>query len=497
MAVRKNLSGEKKPAADKKSEKTDKKLDVIKKLKKDLLAEFPNIWDTASADDVDFTYAFADEYKQFLDLAKTEREFVTITIETLENMGYTPLGELITLKPGDKVYKSIRGKGLVAAVIGKKPVAAGFNMVGAHVDAPRLDLKPNPVYEDSDMVLLKTHYYGGIKKYQWAAMPLALHGIIFRQDGTPQTISIGENDQDPVFTVTDLLPHLGSEQMSRKATEVIKGEELNILVGGKPYPDQETSGRFKLGILKLLNDRFGITEKDFASAEIELVPAQKARDVGLDGSFIGAYGQDDRVCAYTALTALTSLDRVDRTVVCLLFDKEEIGSDGNTGAQSRAYEHVLYEIYARSEQDQPVSPLGFQQVLENTKLLSADVTNGFDPTFASVSDSRNNSYLGRGITLVKYVGSRGKSGTSDANGEFFASVIRVMNEQSIPWQTGEMGKVDAGGGGTIAKYLANLGMEVIDCGVPVLSMHSTFEITSKVDVYFTYLAYKAFLEHMA
>jgi aspartyl aminopeptidase len=465
---------------------------AAKKLKAELCAEYNNLWDTVSTDDRDFAFAFADEYKLFLDMVKTEREFVKQTVETLEDSGYVPITSKEILLPGDKVYKNFRGKALAAAVIGKQPLTAGLNLIGSHVDAPRLDLKPNPLYEDSDLVLMKTHYYGGIKKYHWAAMPLSLHGVIFLKDGTQKEISVGEKPGDPVFTVTDLLPHLGSEQMSRKATEVIKGEDLNLLVGGIPYPDKETSGRFKLGILQLLNNQLGIREKDFVTAELEVVPAQNARDVGFDASFVGAYGQDDRVCAYTSLKALTEIGKPERTAVCIFFDKEEIGSDGNTGAQSRSYEYFLYELFAHSQANKNLSQLDFQKMLESSVMLSADVTNAFDPTYASVSDARNNSYINRGITLVKYVGSRGKYGTSDANGEFFAGLVRILDENSIPWQTGEMGKVDAGGGGTIAKYLANLGMEVIDCGVPVLSMHSTFEVTSKIDIYNTFLAYQSF-----
>ncbi|MDD3866847.1 MAG: aminopeptidase [Eubacteriales bacterium] len=468
--------------------------DVVKKLKKTLENEHPNLWDTATAEEISEINAFADQYKSFLDRGKTERDFVTVTVETLESLGYEPLRGKTSLKAGDKVYQTIRGKAVNAAIIGQRPLADGCNLVGAHVDAPRLDLKPHPVYEDSDLVLLKTHYYGGIKKYQWAAIPLAIHGIVYRMDGSPVTISIGESADDPVMTITDLLPHLGKEQMSRKAPDLIKGEELNILIGGLPYPDTDTSGRFKLAILKLLHDRYQITERDLISAELEIVPAGQARDVGLDRSFIGAYGQDDRVCAYTALAALTSLNTTDKTVVCMLFDKEEVGSDGNTGAQSRAYENFLYELLARSEQQ--ADRLSFQMMIENSKMLSADVTNAYDPTFSSVSDSRNNNYLNRGISLVKYTGSRGKSGTSDANVEFLNEVIRTFEANDIPWQTGEMGKVDEGGGGTIAKFLANLGMEVLDCGVPVLSMHSPFEITSKMDVYMTFQAYRVFFEHI-
>jgi aspartyl aminopeptidase len=479
--------------AEKKTKKSVPDSD-IQNLKKKLLFEYPNLWDKSSPEDQNLALDFAEEYKNFLDMAKTEREFIIVAAEALESAGFADLATQDALQPGAKVYRIIRGKGLVAAVVGRQDPAAGFNLVGAHIDSPRLDLKPNPVYEDSDLTFLKTHYYGGIKKYQWAAVPLALHGQAFRDDGTPLVLNIGESPDDPVLTITDLLPHLGTEQMNRKAPDLIKGEELNVLIGGRPYPDPETAGRFKLGLLHLLHERFGLTEKNLVSAEIEIVPAGQARDVGLDRCFIGAYGQDDRVCAYPALAALTELDAPEKTAVCLLFDKEEIGSDGNTGAQSRVYEHTLYDL-GRKIQPQ-FSLTDYHRMLENCRMLSADVANGYDPTFSSVSDPRNNSYLGRGICLIKYVGSRGKSGTSDANGEFFSRIIRLFDARNIPWQTGEMGKVDAGGGGTIAKYLANLGMDVIDCGVPVLSMHSPFEITSKIDLYFTYKAYRTFLEEI-
>ena len=474
-----------------KKDNVEKKSEAAKDLKKRLQAEYPNLWDTASPDDRDAAFQFAEEYKNFLNIAKTEREFVTVSVETLENLGYVELSQKTALAPGDKVYRSIRGKGLVAAVIGRQPLEAGCNLVGAHIDSPRLDLKPNPVYEEADLVFFKTHYYGGIKKYHWPAIPLALHGIVHRADGSPLTLSIGEDDKDPVLTITDLLPHLGSEQMNRKAPELIKGEELNVLVGGLPYSDPDHAGRFKLGLLNLLNERHGLVEKDLVSAEIEIVPAGQARDVGLDRCFVGAYGQDDRVCAFPALAALLDIEKTERTTVCMLFDKEETGSEGNTGAKSRVYENVL--LMMLHLQKPGATPVDQARMLENSQMLSADVSNAFDPTFASVSDPRNNSYLSRGINLTKYSGSRGKSGTSDANSEFFAKIIRLFNSENIPWQTGELGKVDAGGGGTIAKYLANTGMDVIDCGVPVLSMHSPFEITSKIDLYFTYLAYKTFL----
>ncbi len=473
------------------SNEAGKKTDKGKELKKKLSAEFPNLWDTSSKDDVDAAFDFAEEYKAFIDMAKTEREFVTVAVETLESLGFVPLDQVGELKAGDKIYKSVRGKGLAAAVIGKQPVSAGINLVGAHIDSPRLDLKPNPIYEDNELVFLKTHYYGGIKKYQWAAIPLALHGIVFRADGAPLTLSIGEAPEDPVLTISDLLPHLATEQMTRKASDIIKGEELNVLFAGLPYPDAEMTGRFKLGLLQLLNERYGLLEKDFVSAEIEIVPAGPARDVGIDRSFIGAYGQDDRVCAFPALAALVDIEKPEKTVCCMLFDKEEVGSAGNTGAQSKAFENFLLEIMHRCQPN--ANQLDYARLLENCRMLSADVSNAYDPTFSSVSEARNNCFLGHGICMTKYVGSRGKNGTSDANAEFFAEIIRMFAVENIPWQTGEMGKVDAGGGGTIAKYLANLGMEVIDCGVAVMSMHSPFEVTSKIDLYFTYLAYKTFL----
>lgn len=481
-----------KPAAVKK-DMSEQKKEEGKLLKKQLQVDFPNLWDKATEEDHEQINAFTGEYKRFLDLGKTERSFVNVAVETLENMGFVPLESEESFSPGSKVYKSIRNKGIVAAVIGSKPAKEGFNLVGAHIDSPRLDLKPLPIYEDNELVFMKTHYYGGIKKYQWPAIPLALHGIIFRSDGSPLTVNIGEDPSDPVFTITDLLPHLGSEQMGRKATDLIRGEDLNVLASSIPYNEPELSGRFKLGLLQLLMQRYDLKEKDFVSAEIEIVPAGHARDIGFDKSMIGAYGQDDRVCAFTALAALTSLESPERTAVCLLFDKEEIGSEGNTGAQSRAYEYALQELFVRTS-DTGRNQLDFARMLSGCQMLSADVSAAYDPNYASVYDSKNSSYLGHGMCLVKYVGARGKSGTSDANGEFFSRIVRVFDAESVPWQTGELGKVDAGGGGTVAVYLAGLGMEVIDCGVPVLSMHSPFEVTSKIDVYYTYVAYKTFFE---
>jgi len=459
-----------------------------------LLAEYPNLWESRNQDDFDHAYAMAEEYKRFLDLGKTEREFVNITIESAEQLGYVDIASVTTLAAGRKVYQSIKGKGLMLAVIGKKPISEGMNILGSHVDSPRLDLKPNPLYEENEMAFLKTHYYGGIKKYQWPTIPLSIHGLVIRQDGSKIFLNIGEKDEDPVFYITDLLPHLGQEQMVKQAKDVISGEDLNLLIGGRPIDDKDAKNRFKLGILKYLNEQYGMVEKDFVSAEIEIVPSIKARDVGFDRSFVASYGHDDRVCAFPALMALFQQERPDKTCVVMLSDKEEIGSYGNSGAQSRLYENFLVELFIKT--NGVYDELLYRKTIAATQMLSADVTNGFDPTFASVSDTRNTAYMSRGIAMEKYVGSRGKSSTNDANSEFFASILMAFAKNNIPWQTGELGKIDAGGGGTIAVYLAKMGMEVIDCGVPVLSMHAPYELISKIDLYYTYLAYKTFIENL-
>jgi len=461
---------------------------------KKLLAEYPNLWESRTQDDFDHAYAMADEYKRFLDAGKTEREFVSLAIDSVEQLGFVDIASVSSLAAGQKVYQSIKGKGLMLAVIGRKPLSEGMNILGSHVDSPRLDLKPNPIYEDNEMVFLKTHYYGGIKKYQWPTIPLAIHGLVVRQDGSRIFINIGENEEDPCFYITDLLPHLGNEQMAKKATEVIKGEDLNLLIGGRPVDDKDTKDRFKIGILEFLNNEYGMVEKDFVSAELEIVPSLKARDVGFDRSFVAAYGHDDRVCAFPALMALMQQERPAKTSVVMLSDKEEIGSYGNSGAQSRLYENFFVELFVKTYG--MYDELAYRKAIEASKMLSADVSNGFDPTFASVSDPKNSAYMSHGIMMSKYVGSRGKSGTNDANSEFFSVILRVFGKNDIPWQTGELGKIDAGGGGTIAVYMANMGMEVIDCGVPVLSMHAPYEVISKIDLYFTYLAYKTFLEEM-
>jgi aspartyl aminopeptidase len=491
--ISKAVSGSVNAASETAAKKAAPKTEA-KDLKKKLFAEYKNLWETSSIEDQEYAFAFAEEYKKFLDIGKTERECVITVIEACEELGFVDLAQTGKLKPGMKVYQSVKGKGILAAVIGRKDAKQGFNLLGAHIDAPRLDLKPNPVYESDELVFFKTHYYGGIKKYQWVSIPLAIHGVMMRKDGTRITVCIGEKEEDPVFTITDLLPHLGDEQMKRKATDVIKGEDLNILIGGMPFNKEDVSQKYKLAILNYLFEEYQITEKDFVSAELEIVPTYKAKDVGFDRSFIGAYGQDDRVCAFPALAAVTQQELPEKTCICILTDKEEIGSDGNTGAKSRLYENFLAELFAKTSE--AYDEIGFRTCIANSKMLSADVCNAYDPTYYDVSDPKNTAYLSRGICLEKYTGSRGKSGASDANSEFFAEITRVFDKNKIAWQTGELGKVDAGGGGTICKYMANIGMEVLDCGVPVLSMHAPFEVTSKIDIYYTYLAYKAFIENV-
>ena len=461
---------------------------------KELFAEFPNLYKNISKDDLAACMDYAEEYKAFLDISKTEREFVENAIEAASDLGFVDIESKKTLKAGDKVYASIKDKGLILAVIGKKPVADGINILGAHIDSPRLDLKPNPVYEDAEAAYFKTHYYGGIKKYQWTTIPLAIHGVIFTKDGAKHKITIGEKDEDPIFYITDLLPHLGNEQMKKNASEFISGEDLNVVIGGMPLKDAEKEP-YKAYVLKYLNDNYGIVEKDFVTGEIEIVPAMKARDLGFDRAFIAAYGHDDKVCAYPALTALLEQERPEKTCVTMLTDKEEIGSYANSGAQSVLYENFLMELLAKNNKGN-FDLLAYRKAIAASKMLSTDVSNAFDPKYSSVSDSRNTAYMSKGIKLEKYVGARGKSGTNEATGDFVAEIINVFDKNSIPWQTGELGKVDAGGGGTISAYMAKHGMNVIDAGVPVWSMHAPYEVISKIDLYYTYLAYKAFIENI-
>ena len=406
-------------------------------------------------------------------------------VKMLKKAGYKPFDSRESYEPGDKVYYVNRGKSLIATTFGKKPLDQGLRINGAHIDSPRLDLKPNPLYEKEDIAFFKTHYYGGIRKYQWGTIPLAMHGVVVKKDGETVEISIGEDEKEPVFCVTDLLPHLAAKQNERPLKDGLKGEELNIVVGSLPFQDEEVKEPVKLLALSLLNEKYGITEKDFFRAEIEMVPAVKARDVGFDTSMIGASGQDDRVCAYTALTAEIDAKKPVHTTVTILADKEEIGSAGNTGLNS---DFVLHYIEDLAEQA-GVRP---REVMRKSLCLSSDVNAAFDPSFPDVYEGRNTSYISKGCVLTKYTGARGKSGYNAASAETMAKVIAIMEEEGVYWQAGELGAVDVGGGGTIAQFVAHMDVDTVDLGVPILSMHSPFELASKLDVYNTYKAFKAF-----
>ena len=430
---------------------------------------------------------YCEGYKAFLDKAKTEREAVKAAVDMAKANGFTEFVIGRKYKAGDKVYINNRGKSAAFAVIGKEPVENGVNITAAHIDSPRLDLKPNPLYEELELALFKTHYYGGIKKYQWTALPLALHGVFAMKDGTVKEVSIGEEEGEPRFVINDLLPHLASEQVKRTLSEGIKGEELNVLVGSHPFKDDKGSELVKLNILKLLNEKYGVTEEDFLSAELEMVPAHRACDIGFDRSLIGAYGQDDRVCAYPALTAVIKVENPAKTAVAILADKEEIGSCGNTGLESDFLRYVIGDLAKMQGGDPTVA-------LRNSKCLSADVNAGTDPTFQDVMERRNASFHNYGVVVTKYTGARGKSGTSDASAEYVAEVRALLDKAGIVWQTGELGKVDIGGGGTVAMYIANMGVDVVDLGVPVLSMHAPFETTAKLDVYMCYRAMYEFMK---
>lgn len=432
---------------------------------------------------------FCEGYKSFLDLGKTEREASAAAVEMAKKSGYAEFDKSKKYKAGDRVYYSNRGKALILVIIGSEPVKNGVNILAAHIDSPRLDLKQNPVYEDSELAFFKTHYYGGIKKYQWTTVPLALHGVMFRKDGSKVEVKIGEDEKDPQFVVNDLLPHLAQEQYERPAKKLVKGEELNILIGSRPFRADEGSELVKLNIMNILFEKYGIVEEDFLCAELEAVPAYKAKDIGFDRSLVGAYGQDDRVCAYTALMATLDEKKTPaRTTVTVLTDKEETGSDGNTGLHSSYLPYFIADLAECFGSDG-------RTVLSASKCLSADVNAGFDPTFPEVLEKKNAAFVGRGTVLTKFTGSGGKSGTNDANAEYVAEIRALFDKESIIWQTGELGKVDFGGGGTVAKYIANLNVDTIDLGVAVLSMHAPFEVTSKNDVYMTYKAFAAFIMH--
>lgn len=429
---------------------------------------------------------FSESYKSFLNAAKTEREAVEQSVELLKQKGFKEYTIGMKLSAGDKIYRINRGKAVIAAIIGSEPIESGVRLCAAHIDSPRLDLKQFPLYEDSEMALFKTHYYGGIKKYQWTAIPLSLHGVIIKSDNSSVKVNIGEDENDPVFCVTDLLPHLATEQMKRNLAQGIKGEELNIVVGSRPFKDDETSEAVKLNILNILNEKYGIIEDDFISAELEAVPAFKAKDIGFDRSMIGSYGHDDRVCAYTALSATLDCENPKHTVVTILTDKEETGSDGNTGLCSAYLKYFIADLAAEFGTEG-------RTVLSASECLSADVNSAFDPTFPDVLERNNCAYINKGVCVTKFTGSRGKSGTSDASAEFVGRVRNLLDSKNVIWQTGELGKVDMGGGGTVAAYIANLNVDTIDVGVPVLSMHAPYEIVSKIDVYMAYKAFSVFM----
>ena len=431
---------------------------------------------------------FAEGYKKFLDAGKTEREVAAESEQMLKDAGYQQFDPKKTYKPGDKIFTQNREKSVILAVIGKDSIENGVNLVAAHIDSPRLDMKQNPLYEKDEVAYFKTHYYGGIKKYQWPTVPLSLHGVILKADGSKVNVNIGEDENDPVFCVSDLLPHLADAQYKRPSTQLIKGEELNIMVGSRPFRDDEGSELVKLNIMMILNEKYGIVEDDFISAELEAVPAFKAKDVGFDRSLVGSYGQDDRVCAYTELMAVLELKNPARTAVAILTDKEETGSDGNTGLRSAYLRYFIADL---------ASTFGVKgrTVLQNSRCLSADVNAAFDPTFPDVFEKRNSALLNCGVCVTKYTGSRGKSGTSDASAEFVSEIRRLLDANGVIWQTGELGKVDNGGGGTVAAYIANLDVDTIDVGVPVISMHAPFEITAKTDIWAAYKAFEAFVNN--
>lgn len=462
-------------------------------IERDEIMERKYAWHNYDEQTLQDVMSLGDSYRQFLDNGKTERECVIQSVEAAKKAGYVDLKDLIKsntpIKAGDKIYYTHMDKSIALFNIGTDDLDLGMNILGAHIDSPRIDVKQNPQYEDSNLVFWDTHYYGGIKKYHWVAMPLAIHGVVVKTDGTRININIGDTESDPVFCITDLLPHLGQEQMQKNAAKVIEGEALDLLIGSRPVKDEEKEGVTKF-INNLLEKEYGFVERDLLSAELEIVPAGKARDMGFDRSMVLAYGQDDRVCAYTSLVAMLEVDKVKRTTCCLLVDKEEIGSVGATGMQSRFFENAVAEILTLMGKPNSVN---VRRTLENSRMLSSDVSAGYDPLYASAFEKKNASYLGMGVVFNKFTGSRGKSGSNDANAEYMGFIRRVMESNNVTYQTAELGKVDLGGGGTIAYIMALYGMNVIDCGVAVLSMHAPWEVTSKADIYEAKRCYVAFL----
>ena len=452
-------------------------------------------WEKYNDEQIRDVFEFADDYKKFISDCKTERECVKEIIRQAKEQGYRDLKDIIAenvqLKPGDKIYCNNKDKSLAMFVIGNQPLELGMNILGAHIDSPRLDLKQNPIFEDTGLTMLDTHYYGGIKKYQWVTLPLALHGVVVTKDNMKIEINIGEKEEDPVFGVSDLLIHLAADQMDKKANKVVEGENLDILAGSIPLKDEEKDA-VKKNVLRIIKDNYGIEEEDFVSAEIEAVPAGRARDYGFDKSMVMGYGQDDRVCAFPSFKAMFEVDKPEKTSVCLLVDKEEIGSVGATGMQSRFFENTVAEVMNCTGD---YSELKLRRALTNSKALSSDVSAAFDPNYPAVSDKNNVAYFGKGMVINKYTGSRGKSGSNDSSAEYLGELRKVFDESCVSYQTSELGKVDQGGGGTIAYILANYNMLVIDSGVGVLNMHAPWEITSKADIFEAFKGYKAFLNN--
>jgi len=460
----------------------------VEALRKQLVRKPRLVWDALKPGEKKKVFEFAERYKTFLDSAKTEREAVHLIEAFAKKKGFK---DITRARKGKRFYKINRNKSIALGVVGKRPLIEGVSLIASHIDSPRLDLKQNPLYEEVDLAFLKTHYYGGIKKYQWLARPLAIHGKVIRKDGSHLDLQVGESDRDPVFTIADLLPHLARKvQTEKKVSEAFEGEKLNLLVGSLPIGDDETKERFKLAVLEYLFNAYGIIEEDLVSSEIEIVPAGTARDVGWDRSLVGAYGQDDRVCAYATLEAVGELKAPETTAVALFIDKEEIGSAGSTGATSVFFEDFVADLFEVT--DQQPSGAALRSCLISSKALSADVNAALDPDYQDVHEKRNAARVGYGVCITKFTGSGGKFGSSDANAEYLAQIRTLFNKNRVVWQTGELGKVDEGGGGTIAKFLAVYGMEVLDCGTPLLSMHSPFEIASKADAYMTNKAYSAF-----
>lgn len=449
--------------------------------------ELKNGW--TSEIDKEIVFKFSEGYKDFLTQCKTERESVDEAVRFAEDCGFKPLESFKTLKEGDKVYAVNKLRSIILAVIGSEDITNGVNIVGAHIDAPRLDLKPNPLYEDGEMAYFKTHYYGGIKKYQWGTIPLALHGVVIKKSGETVNVRIGDENDDVTFVITDLLPHLAQEQMKKTPSTIIEAEQLNLLIGSIPAKDEDKDA-VKANILALLNEKYGICEEDFLSAELQIVPAANAKDVGFDRSLIGSYGHDDRVCAYPSLMAILTTESCDKTAICILTDKEEVGSMGNTGAKSDFMKLAILEML--DKKGEGATELNLLRTLDRSYCLSADVNAAFDPNFPSPFEKRNSARVNYGIAISKYTGARGKSGSSDASAELMGKVRTLFNSNGILWHVAELGKVEAGGGGTIAQYVANLGVETVDCGVPVLSMHAPFEVVAKLDVYMAYRAFHVF-----